>query len=79
MGFGRFEPRWLIGAGVVLVACGYIAIRVVNSVPRALSATGVVAFYAGLALLMVGVVIWLKRSPAPDPFEENDDSYGDDV
>jgi hypothetical protein len=74
------EPRWLIGVGVVLLAGGYAVLQGDPTESRAVLASGRVAFYVGLVLLMCGVGIWLQRPPRPDPLDssEEDGSLGDD-
>lgn len=67
------EPRWLVGAGVVLLVAGYIAVSAASAAPGVFTALGRVAFYGGLVLLVAGVVIWLRRPPRPDPAECGDD------
>jgi hypothetical protein len=37
------------------------------------SAASVVAFFAGVAVLIVGAIIWLQQPPAPDPAEDPDE------
>jgi predicted membrane channel-forming protein YqfA (hemolysin III family) len=70
MSSGWTEPRWLVGAGVVLIAAGYTALHAAPTVVRVVSAAGLVAFYGGLVLLVVGIVSWLQRPPGPDPADE---------
>jgi hypothetical protein len=73
---GWLEPRRLIVAGVALLAGGY---AVLASGSRAWPAAGRLAFYSGLALLVAGVVIWLRQPPAPDPAEDlADDPFAEE-
>jgi membrane protein implicated in regulation of membrane protease activity len=65
------EPRLLMGAGLVLLAVGYAALR--SDVSGWWIAGSRVAFYCGLVALLAGVVVWLQRPPAPDPANDPDD------
>jgi uncharacterized membrane protein len=73
MGGGSVEPRWLIVGGVILLSIGYAILAMAASASRLLVGPGRLAFYAGLALLLTGVVVWLRRPPRPDPAEVADD------
>jgi hypothetical protein len=71
MSGGWAEPGRLVGIGVALLAGGYVALG--SSELRAWWGAGRVAFYGGLVLLVAGVVIWLRRPPAPAPDESPED------
>jgi hypothetical protein len=55
------------------LAGGYAALALAPDGAGALLAAGRVAFYAGLVLLVVGVVRWLRQPPAPDPANAEDE------
>jgi hypothetical protein len=74
MSGGWTEPRWLIGAGVILVAAGYGVLHAAPTVARELSSAGLVAFYGGLMLLVIGIGSWLRRPPGPDPADEHENA-----
>jgi hypothetical protein len=76
MNGGWDEPRWLVGAGVVLLAGGYAALGADPATARSLAGAGRVAFYGGLVLLVAGVVTWLRRPPRPDPADYPEDRQG---
>jgi hypothetical protein len=67
------EPRWLVGTGVVLLAAGYAALAAGPDVSRLVLGPARLAFYGGLAILVTGVVIWLRQPPRPDPDEHPDE------
>lgn len=72
--FSRFsEPRWLVGSGALLLAGGYAAMDSGAVHGRPAFAAARAAFYFGLVLLTVGVAVWLRQPPRPDPAETGDD------
>jgi hypothetical protein len=73
MGGAWREPRWLVGGGVVLLAAGYAVLSGDPGTLRAFVPAARLAFYGGLALLVAGVAIWLRRPPRPDPAETDED------
>jgi hypothetical protein len=66
-------PRWLMGLGVILLAAGYAALETGSSTSRLFIGPGRLAFFAGLASLFVGVIVWLRQPPGPDPADVADD------
>ncbi len=79
MGGWWSEPRRAIIAGATLLAGGYAALALAPDGAGALLAAGRVAFYAGLVLLVVGVVQWLRQPPAPDPADAEEAVPGEEA
>jgi hypothetical protein len=74
------EPRWLVGIGVVLLVAGYATLASASEKSRLVVGPARLAFYGGLALLVSGIVVWLRQPSRPGPDERADDQapFGED-